>query len=149
LARAHDLLTKRHWGDAPLDALAREVLTPLAGDAAGQIRIAGPPVALNSRTALSLTMALNELATNAIKYGALSSATGSLSVAWQLQGETELVLEWCERGGPPVTPPTRRGFGTRLMERCIERDLGGEFDLAFDPAGVSARILVPVGLLHA
>ncbi|MGK6317756.1 PAS domain-containing sensor histidine kinase [Neorhizobium sp. DT-125] len=152
LARAHDLLTKRHWGDAPLDSLAREVLTPLAGEAAKRINIDGPPVALNPRAALSLTMALSELATNAVKYGALSSEVGSLSVAWQLEGETEdsprLILEWCEHGGPPVKPPTRRGFGTRLMERCIERDLGGELDLAFEPAGVSARILIPVGLLY-
>ncbi|MBW9055630.1 PAS domain-containing sensor histidine kinase [Rhizobium mesosinicum] len=153
LSRAHDLLTRRHWEDAPLESLAREVLMPLAGDAAGRIKIDGPPAALNSRTALSLTMALNELATNAIKYGALSLEAGSLSLAWRLPDEAgaqpRLILEWHEHGGPPVTPPTRRGFGTRLMERCIERDLGGEFDLAFEPAGLSCRISIPVELVNA
>ena len=153
LARAHDLLTKRHWDDAPLEALAREVLTPLAGGAAKRISIDGPLVGLNPRAALSLTMALSELATNAVKYGALSSEAGSLSVAWRLLDETEakprLIFEWRERGGPPVRPPNRRGFGTRLMERCIERDVGGELDLAFEPAGVSCRISIPVGQVKA
>jgi PAS domain S-box-containing protein len=153
LARAHDLLTKRHWEDTPLDSLARDVLTPLAGEAAKRIVIDGPSVNLNSRAALSLTMALNELATNAVKYGALSSETGSLSLAWSLQEEfgiqPRLILEWRERGGPVVRPPTRRGFGTRLMERCIERDLGGEFDLAFEPNGVCCRIAIAVGAGNA
>ncbi|RCS25335.1 PAS domain S-box protein [Phyllobacterium salinisoli] len=154
LARAHDLLTKRHWDDAPLDSLARAVLTPLAAsEAVKRIMIDGPSVGLNPRAALSLTMALNELATNAIKYGSLSSEKGSLGVAWHLQEEGNdqamLILEWHERGGPLVRPPTRRGVGTRLMERCIERDLGGEFDLAFEPEGVSCRISIPVGQVKA
>jgi PAS domain S-box-containing protein len=147
LSRAHDLLTKRYWGDAPLDLLAREVLTPIAGEAAGRIAIDGPSVELNPRAALSLTMALNELVTNALKYGALSSEAGTLSVAWDLQRDphpAKLTLEWREHGGPPVVPPTRRGFGTRLMERCIERDLGGEFDLVFNPDGVSCSMSIPV-----
>lgn len=147
LARAHDLLTRRHWQDAPLGALAREVITPLTDGAGERARIEGPPVELNPRAALSLTMALNELLTNAAKYGALSSAAGSLSVGWGLRhegGRMMLDLEWQERGGPLVTPPTRRGFGTRLMERCIERDLDGEFDLVFDPAGVRCRMSIPI-----
>ena len=153
LSLAHDLLTKRHWEDAPLDALARDVLTPLTGDAATRVRIDGPPVGLDPRTALSLTMALNELATNAIKYGALSSETGLLSVAWHLKEESgfppRLILEWRESGGPIVKPPTRRGFGTRLMERCIERDLEGEVDLAFHPHGVSCLITIAAGTAKA
>lgn len=146
LSRAHDLLTKRHWEDAPLDALARDVLTPLIGEAAKRTTIDGPSIGLDSRTALSLTMALNELATNATKYGALSSEAGSLSVSWHLEGESgfppRIILEWRESGGPTVKPPTRRGFGTRLMERCIERDLGGEVDLVFHNEGVSCCISI-------
>jgi two-component sensor histidine kinase len=153
LSRAHDLLTRHHWKDAPLDLLAQEILTPMASDAAGRIKIIGPPVVLNPRTALSLTMTLNELATNAIKYGALSSEAGSLSVNWHVQEEAEnqprLVLDWLEAGGPPVSPPTRRGIGSRLMERCIERDLAGELNLAFEPAGVTCRISVPVEAVKA
>ncbi|EJC83237.1 PAS domain S-box [Rhizobium leguminosarum bv. trifolii WSM2297] len=153
LSRAHDLLTKRHWQDAPLDSLIREVLVPLAGEAAWRIKFDGPPAALDPRAALSLTMTLNELATNAIKYGALSSEAGALSLSWRLQDEagaqSTLVLEWHEQDGPPVRPPTRRGFGTRLMERSIERDLGGEFDLSFEPTGVSCLISIPVGQVKA
>ncbi|MGK9055701.1 sensor histidine kinase, partial [Neorhizobium petrolearium] len=153
LARAHDLLTKRHWGDAPLDSLAWEVLTPLAGEAAKRINIDGPSVGLNPRAALSLTMALSELGTNAAKYGALSSDAGSLSVVWRVQDEPEarstLILEWREHDGPPVSPPARRGFGTRMMERCIERDLEGELELVFEPTGVFCRISIPVGQVKA
>lgn len=94
-------------------------------------------------------MALNELATNAIKYGALSAEKGSVAVGWSVQRQPErqstLILEWNEFGGPRVSPPTRRGFGTRLMERCIERDLGGKFDLVFKPAGVACRISIAIG----
>lgn len=146
LARAHDLLTKRHWEDAPLDFLAREVLAPTSfGE---RIRIDGPSVQLNPRAALSLTMALTELATNATKYGALSSETGVLELTWQIgksATQNTLDLLWQESGGPSVQAPTRRGFGTRLMERCIERDLSGELDLVFNPQGLRCRIVVPLG----
>jgi PAS domain S-box-containing protein len=145
LARAHDLLTKRHWEDAPLDFLAREVLAPTSfGE---RIRIDGPSVPLNPRAALSLTMALAELATNATKYGALSSETGILVLTWQIREaatQNTLDLLWQESGGPPVQAPTRRGFGTRLMERCIERDLSGELDLVFDLQGLLCRIAIPL-----
>jgi PAS domain S-box-containing protein len=147
LARAHDLLTKRQWQDAPLGTLIREVLAPLAGDRLERMRIEGPSTDISPRFALSLTMALNELLTNAVKYGALSSTQGTLSVGWDLrQHETNMILDlkWQERGGPPVTPPARRGFGTRLIERCIERDLAGEFDLAFEREGVSCRMAIPI-----
>jgi two-component sensor histidine kinase len=152
LSSAHDLLTQRHWEHAPLDTLAREVLMALAGEAAERIVIDGPAVDLDPRVALSLTMALNELVTNAVKYGALSSEAGSLSLVWRLDREshpTMLNFEWREQGGPPVSPPARRGFGSRLMERCIERDLGGDFDLAFEPTGVSCRMTIPVGPANA
>lgn len=153
LSRAHDLLTRRHWEGASLDSLAGDVLMPILGNAAKQIMIDGPPVDLDSRTALSLTMALNELATNAIKYGALSSEAGTLSVAWRLHGQPapqrNLILEWREFGGPPVSPPTRRGIGSRLMEHCIERDLAGELDIAFEPGGVICRMSIPLRSIQA
>ena len=147
LARAHDLLTRQHWENAPLALLVREVLAPATGETARRMRIEGPAVELHPRVALNLTMALNELVTNAVKYGSLSSAAGTLSLAWRLRqeaGRPVIDFEWQERGGPSVTPPTRRGFGTRLMERCIERDLAGEFDLVFDPEGVSCRMIFPL-----
>lgn len=147
LARAHDLLTKRHWENAPLSTLAEEVLAPLAGGAQARVAIEGASIDLTPRAALSLTMALGELATNATKYGALSSENGTLSLSSQLietaQGPA-LSIEWRELGGPVVVPPTRRGFGVRLMERCIETDLGGQFDLAFEPSGVCCQMILPI-----
>jgi PAS domain S-box-containing protein len=144
LSRAHDLLTTRQWQGACLRSLAQEILTAVNPTGAKRIAIEGPPFDLDSRTALALTMVLNELATNALKYGALSSENGSLSVSWRVQEETEaqhsLLIEWREQNGPVVSPPTRRGIGTRLMEQSMERDLGGEFDLAFEPTGVVCRM---------
>jgi PAS domain S-box-containing protein len=153
LSRAHDLLTTRHWEGASLDVLVHDVLTAMTGNAAQQIEMGGPEVDLDARTALSVTMALNELATNAMKYGALSSEAGRLSVTWRLEEEPglrpRLLLEWRERDGPPVTPPTRRGIGSRLMERAIERDLDGRIDLAFEPSGVVCCISFAAGLVTA
>jgi PAS domain S-box-containing protein len=147
LARAHDLLTKRHWESAPLGSLVAELFAPLTGGAQPRVRIDGPAFDLSPRAALSLTMSLSELATNAVKYGALSSEDGTLSLRWEIRPDPDsptLSLEWQERGGPTVTPPTRRGFGMRLMERCIETDLRGGFDLVFDSDGVCCRMTIPV-----
>jgi PAS domain S-box-containing protein len=152
VAQAHDLLTRRHWENAPLESLATEVLAPLAGPAHARVTIEGPSFDLSPRAALSLTMALSELATNAVKYGALSAEHGTVSVRWDLrqqQDKTMLNIDWREQGGPPVSPPTRRGFGMRLMERCVESDLRGDFDLAFEPTGVCCGITVPVSSCSA
>jgi len=147
LASAHDLLTKQHWEDTPLDFLAREVLAPVSAEP-GRVYVEGPKFLLRPRAAINLTMTLGELATNAAKHGALSSGGGSLSLTWRIKGEDgrrAIELTWKEQGGPPVTPPTRRGFGTRLMERCIERDLGGGFDMIFHPQGLTCRMIIPTG----
>jgi two-component sensor histidine kinase len=147
VARAHDLLTRRHWENAPLESLAGEVLAPLTGAAQPRVTIDGPYFDVSPRAALSLTMAFSELATNAVKHGALASENGTLSLQWHLRQEPDgqvLSLHWQERGGAPVMPPARRGFGMRLMERCIEADLRGVFDLVFEPQGVSCRMLIPV-----
>lgn len=153
LSRAHDLLTTRHWEGASLDVLVSEVLSAMTGNAAQQIEMGGPAIDLDARTALSVTMALNELATNAMKYGALSSGSGRLSVVWRLVEGSDLqptmLLEWREHAGPPVAPPARRGIGSRLMERAIERDLGGQLDLGFEPSGVVCRISFAVGPVPA
>lgn len=148
LSRAHDLLTRRHWEDAPLGVLARDVLTPLSASADSQrITFKGPEMNLKARAALSLTMALNELATNAVKYGSLSVEAGTVSLSWGLvhgSGEPFLELDWNESGGPPVQPPSHRGVGTRLMQLCIERDLNGRFQMDFEPQGVSCHISMPL-----
>lgn len=144
LARAHDLLTKRNWQDAPFERLLRDIIVPVSGD---RVVMEGPHLDLDARTALSITMVFNELLTNAAKYGALSRPDGALSLRWEVfdrDHQTIVECNWRESGGPPVTPPRRRGFGTRLMERCIEHDLAGEFDLVFEPEGVRCRIALPL-----
>lgn len=142
LSRAHDLLTKRHWGLTPLGVLAHEVLMPVLGAEPARITITGDAVEVDTRVALSLTMTLNELAINALKYGAMSTETGTLSVSWSVQPQPNgalLSLDWREQGGPTVLTPVREGLGSRLMKRCIERDLGGSFELDFAPEGVHCR----------
>ncbi|WP_407184884.1 PAS domain S-box protein [Bradyrhizobium centrosematis] len=145
LSRAHDLLTKRNWQDAPLEKLVQDIVAPVSG---GRVVTGGPHVDLDARTALSVTMVLNELLTNAAKYGALSVPDGSVSLTWRIAGgelaQSMLECEWREWGGPPVMPPKRRGFGTRLMERCVEHDLAGGFDLVFEPEGTRCRMTFPV-----
>lgn len=148
LSRAHDLLTQRHWGATPLHVLAREVLMPVLGHDASRIIIDGAAIEISTRVALNLTMTLNELAINALKYGAMSVETGTLSLTWGVQPHSSgslLALEWREHDGPLVSQPKRRGLGLRLMERCIERDLGGKFDFLFQPEGVVCRISLLIG----
>jgi PAS domain S-box-containing protein len=145
LARAHDLLTQRNWQDAPFEKLVNDIVAPVSG---GRVVTEGPRVDVDARTALSVTMVLNELLTNAAKYGALLVPDGTVSLTWRVadgrQPQGRVECEWRERGGPPVTPPKRRGFGTRLMERCIEHDLAGEFDLVFEPEGTRCRMAFPL-----
>jgi two-component sensor histidine kinase len=94
--------------------------------------------------ALALAMALQELATNAVKYGALSNEAGEVEIAWALDDRRRLALVWTERGGPAVTPPSRRGFGSRLIERSLASDLGGHVALHFEPEGVVCTIEAPL-----
>lgn len=148
LSRAHDLLTKRHWGHSPLDSLVREVVVPVFGLGANRLFIEGPSIEVSSRVALNLTMTLNELAVNSLKHGAMTVDTGSLSIIWSTQPHADgvlLSLEWREHGGPQVFEPKRRGLGLRLIERCIERDLDGTFELSFASEGVVCRFSSVIG----
>ena len=145
LARAHDLLTRRNWMSVPLHSLVEDIVAPYAGN--GRLRLDGQDVDLDARAALSMTMVLNELTTNAVKYGALSSSAGSVAVSWEAAEDRVLDIRWVENGGPTVTTPSRRGFGTRLIQRCIERDLAGKLDLRFESAGVQCALQVPNSVL--
>ncbi|MBX9698937.1 MAG: PAS domain S-box protein [Acetobacteraceae bacterium] len=136
MARAHDLLTSRAWEGADLAELVRVALAPWLGE--GRIALAGPAVSLHPRQALALSMALHELATNALKYGGLSVPAGRVSIAWRVQDGVE--LRWEESGGPPVQPPTRQGFGSRVLNRALAAELGGAIDLRFAPSGVTCAI---------
>lgn len=141
LAEAHDLLTRENWEGADLrDVAAR--LAALHGGAA-RFELTGPSIWLSPRTALSLSMALHELASNAVKYGALSTPEGRIGVDWTLAPAPKgqrLTLTWTETGGPPVTPPKRRGFGSRLIERGLAAELSGKAAIDFRPEGVVCRV---------
>ncbi|HEY4029660.1 MAG TPA: HWE histidine kinase domain-containing protein [Caulobacteraceae bacterium] len=140
LARAHDLLTARNWSGAALhDVVARAVQPFLASSFA----IGGPPIEVSPRQALALSIALHELATNAAKYGALTTPQGLVDIAWRLDGQ-EMVLTWRESGGPAVSPPTRRGFGSRLLERGLLAELGGRARVDYDPGGVVCEFRAPL-----
>lgn len=149
LAKAHDLLTKRNWMSAPLGGLVDDIVAPYS-TGPDRLRIDGEPVEINSRAALALTMVLSELATNAAKYGALSRAAGTLSVNWRIASDADpvLIFSWTEEGGPEVQAPTRRGFGTRLIQRCVERDMDGDLDMTFDPAGLRAEVRIPLSVIR-
>ena len=147
LSSAHDHLSRQGWESAELSAILADLFAPFGSATAERIRLAGEPVELPPRSALTLAMVLHELATNAAKYGALSAPDGSVSVAWNVEsGEAgrDLAIDWQESGGPAVGKPGRVGFGTRLVERGITRELGGTADIHFDPAGVRALIRIPL-----
>jgi light-regulated signal transduction histidine kinase (bacteriophytochrome)/CheY-like chemotaxis protein len=156
MARAHGLLSDSRWEGASLRALAEEVLRPHLGGSgqAAPVLLAGPELRLRPKAALSLGLALHELATNAAKYGALSVSGGRVDVLWRPAGD-RLVLDWRETGGPAVSPPARRGFGTLMIERSLRYELGGTARLDFAPAGLACRIEIPLrqlaeaGAVHA
>jgi two-component sensor histidine kinase len=143
LSAAHDLLTRHYWEGADVCVVVERALAPFRGDGAGRIRLGGPRAALAPQQALAIAMALHELATNAVKYGALSVASGRVLVDWTVD-DGRLRLNWAEQGGPPVSAPSGRGFGSRLLERGLARDLGGEVRIAFEPAGVRCEIRAPM-----
>ena len=143
LARVHDILTKTHWTGSSLYDLATSTLAPFFEQNSGAVRVAGPHVPLEVSAALSLSLALNELATNATKYGALLNDTGYVTLDWSISGQPSLVtLQWVEHGGPAVVPPTRTGFGYRLIN-TLSSQLAGSVNLAYPPEGVRCEIKMP------
>lgn len=144
LSHAHNLLTRDAWRGANLAELAEIELRPYAGADGARIEIVGPAAWLSPNTAVAMSMALHELTTNAVKYGALSNAEGHAALEWTLTpvsaDQERLTLVWEEHGGPPVTPPKRRGFGSRLIVGGLAHQLDGEVDLSFRPQGVRCVI---------
>jgi PAS domain S-box-containing protein len=147
LARAQTLLAEDRWGGANLHTLLKGELTPFLGERRAELD--GPPVALPPGAAQPMAMAVHELATNAMKYGALSVATGRLRVSWRLartpDGIPLLRLRWAERGGPPVMrAPERQGFGSRVLEGTLQGQLRGQVSLAWEAAGLVCEMEVPL-----
>ncbi len=144
LSATHDLLTQSEWGTTPIRSVVEVELAPYARNEEHEVALSGPRVELAPNDALSLGLALHELATNAAKYGALSTEHGKVSVNWMLAADTLARIEWVESGGPEVQYPKRRGFGTDLLEKIVAHELRHPVELEFDPAGVRCTLLVPV-----
>jgi two-component sensor histidine kinase len=136
LAKAHDLLTERSWAGADIADLVAHAVRPFV---TRQINFEGPSLTISPSQALALSLAVHELATNATKYGALSRPEGRVALRWTVRDD-RLELSWLESGGPPVAPPSRRGFGSRLIEVALSRDLDGQTRLEFAPEGVRCWI---------
>jgi PAS domain S-box-containing protein len=147
LSKAHNVLTRENWESASLAEIAAEVLAPHGGENAARFRVEGADVRLHPRMALPIAMALHELATNAVKYGSLSVAGGRVSLDWRVDeapNGRRLRLRWSEEGGPPVAPPVRKGFGSRLIERSLALELDADVILDYAPAGVVCTIDAPL-----
>lgn len=143
LSHTHDLLTRSHWEGADLRAILDHE-TEVHGPQ--RVLLNGPAVALTPPTALALGMIFHELATNAAKFGALSAIGGRVLVDWTLSGADmrTLDLTWRELDGPPVAPPSRRGFGSRLIERSVRHDLAGSINVRYPSEGLEATISIPL-----
>jgi two-component sensor histidine kinase len=147
LAEAHNLLSSEKWQGSGLKDVLDRVLQPYRINNLDRIRMAGPPVPLSPRPAVVMSMIVHEMATNAAKYGALSNDTGTVSLDWEVLNEDDvpkLRLIWTESGGPPVTAPVERGFGSRLIERSARDQLGGEANVEFRRRGVIYTITCPL-----
>ena len=146
LGQAHGLLLESQWQSADLRKLVEKSLHAYDIGKRHDIIITGDPVLLKPKQGLGLALILHELATNAAKYGALSSARGGLRVSWTRESDAgqHLRIHWQERNGPPVLPPQKRGFGTKLIDRASQFELRGEANLHFDPDGLKAEIAFPL-----
>ena len=147
LSAAHNILTDHNWEAASLIQIIDGTIAPHR-TRLERIVAEGPDIQIPPKTAVSLALALHELATNAAKYGALSAAAGRIEIRWRDE-DGHLRLVWRESGGPTVEPPTKRGFGTRMLERGLAADLGGTATLDFDPAGLICEIEASLSAIRA
>lgn len=144
LSATHDLLTDADWGMTRLDAIIAAELRPYGGDIGDAVTMAGPDLVLPPSDALAVGLGLHELATNAAKFGALSVPDGRLLITWSIVNETHVELVWQECDGPPVVAPSRRGFGSDLIERILAHELGNPVVLEFAPDGLRCRFSIPI-----
>lgn len=146
LGRVHDLLLKTNWTAATLESIVRTAIDPFDNGARFSLEI--PDIDVNPSAVLPLAMILNELCTNAIKYGALSNASGHVAISAAISGSKERFgFTWVESGGPSVQTPTRQSFGTRLIEQGFAGELKGESHLSFETSGVICKLDIPLASL--
>ncbi len=142
LSRAYNLLTDNNWEGADLGTIARNTLAPFARE--GRTSLSGPPVALTPKLTLAMSAAIQELSTNAAKYGALSVEPGRIDVSWAREKNQVISFHWTERGGPVVRKPERRGFGTRLIQDILAAESGWTVTLDYFPSGLQCTMLIEV-----
>jgi two-component sensor histidine kinase len=136
------LFVESRWVGAELHQLAEEELAAYSREGERRARIEGPKVVMRPDVAQAVAVVLHELATNAAKHGALSIAEGHVQVEWSHASDGRVVLRWTERNGPPVKPPTRYGFGTRVMTEMIQGQLKGEMQFDWRPEGLACEIVI-------
>jgi two-component sensor histidine kinase len=148
LGRVHDLLLQTNWASAKLAEIVKAATDPFDRDNSSRFIVQSSNIDVSPGAVLPLAMVLNELCTNAVKYGALSNATGRVEITSIVDDSQNLFrLKWAESGGPPVAMPTRRSFGLRLIEHSFVRQLRGEAQLAFEPTGVVCVLDIPLAVL--
>ena len=147
LAASHDVLVRKNWQGAPLAELVRQQLVPFVEIQSSRFELVGPDIVVTADAAQAIGLAIHELATNAIKYGALSAPTGKVRISWMLDGNagasSQLALNWIEQGGPPATPPSRKGFGHVVIVDMIERSLNGKVAVEFAVEGLKWSVSMP------
>jgi two-component sensor histidine kinase len=147
LAKTHSLLTEDYWQLASLREILQNELGPYDDENGGRILLSGPALDLSADLAVPTGMAIHELTTNAVKHGALSVPDGRVEVAWDvnaLEGGRKLHLEWTERDGPPVAEPTRRGFGSTLLQRVLTAQVQATIDIDYRPSGLHFTMDAPL-----
>lgn len=140
LSNAHNVLSRKNWEGAHLEEVITSIISPYAGSQ--RVRLEGPDVPLHPGVAIALAMVVNELATNAVKYGALSAGGGVVRIVWSRVGADRLKLDWTESGGPVVQPPKQTGYGTKFIERAVVDELHGSYATSFLTDGMRCAIEV-------
>lgn len=148
LGRVHDLLLQTNWTSARLAAIVKAATDPFDRESGGRFTVQSSNIDVSPGAVLPLAMVLNELCTNAVKYGALSNATGRVEITATVdESQNVFRLRWVESGGPAVAKPTHRSFGSRLIEHSFVRQLNGEAELKFEPSGVVCVLDIPLAAL--
>jgi two-component system CheB/CheR fusion protein len=153
-ARTQAAVTRDPEAGVDLEFLLADELMAYHAREGERVHISGPALRLQPKAAETLSLAIHELATNAVKYGALSQPSGSVDINWRFDESAsppELIFDWQEKGGPQVKPPKRSGFGTEILERTLAFELKGRTSLLFNPAGIHFSIVVPLsrGILQS
>jgi two-component sensor histidine kinase len=146
LGNIHAILTQRSWDSADLHEIIASAIGPHSSTDT-RFEIDGPILRLAPQAAVTLSMAVHELCTNAVKYGALSAAAGSVEIKWSIDKD-QFRWSWREQSGPPVIPPAQTGFGTRLIERSLATQLSAEVKIVYEPAGVVCTIVGPLSAVR-